>query len=516
MTRKFFNLKLIQKVSLIILLLLFIIIKWDFLYILPFHDEFSYIGNIFNKNWSFFLPWNYKPEIFMGHPPLHSFILWSAFSLFNNSPFITKLTALSFSVLCLFSLYKMTESLFQNRWTTFLSLLFTIFLPLFWFHSTLVLAHIPLMAFGFGTIYTFKDSQYKSLLFFSIGLATIRESALAFFLPILLQCLFLPSQRKKIFYILPSLLIFTSHFLIFFIRTGSFFAHPYIYGGLPHGPQPNFFNFSIFFERFVHFLTNFFYQFPYLFWGMFLSSLMVALFHKYNQIFSKKKYINFLKQNQKNNVLKYLLQSKYFIPITISLLFFCFYISYPNYEFRNFFPILIIFIPLSIQFMLKTIPFFHIVFIFIILLTSVQNIFPKSSFRLPFFKFYTAKSTLTEEYKQQILEAKKLVAFLESNYGNKVLNLNKRIYMPFPYDLTMISPFYGYVKNSYQANHWKFFEEPNSYGIVVLIKNDITNTEIPYNNHVYKYLKKSNSFIEQKLPFYLKNFILFINKDVLF
>ena len=84
---------------------------------------------------------------------------------------------------------------------------------------------------------------------------------------------------------------------------------------------------------------------------------------------------------------------------------------------------------------------------------------------------------------------------------------------PLPYDQTMKSPFYGYAKNSYSVDHWKFFEEPDRYGIVALVRNEIKS--LPYNERVYKYLRKSHSFTEQNLPLDFKNFILFIHKDLL-
>ena len=208
----------------ILLIVGFALLKWKSLYILIWSDEAFYPRSI-EKNGLFFLPWNYRPEYFMGHPVLQPLIAYTAFSLFGSEIFIAKATALGFSLLCLFSLYKMTDVLFEDKFTAFFSVLFTMLLPLFWFHSTLVLGDIPLMAFGFGAIYTFLSGKYKTLLLFSLGLATIRESALAFFLPLIFCGLLFPSQRKSLLFIIPSLLLFFSHFFLFFIRTGHWFAH---------------------------------------------------------------------------------------------------------------------------------------------------------------------------------------------------------------------------------------------------------------------------------------------------
>ena len=120
----------------------------------------------------------------------------------------------------------MTEALFQDEWAAFLSAFITICIPSFWFHSTLVLAHIPLMAFGFGTIYTFLSGKYKTLLLFSFGLATVRESALAFFVPLLLYGLSIPSYRKAFYCIIPSFLLFLLHFLDFLYQNRNLVRSP--------------------------------------------------------------------------------------------------------------------------------------------------------------------------------------------------------------------------------------------------------------------------------------------------
>ena len=486
-----------------LLLIVFVFLKWKSLHILPWSDE-NFYPYITEKEWVFFLPWNYRPENFQGHPAGQPFILWLAFKLFGLKVFTARMTALSWSLLCLFSLYKMTSALFQDKQTAFLSMAFAISLPLFWFQSTVLLAHIPLMACGFGAVYAFLSGKYKSLLLFSLGLAVVRESALAFFLLFIFYGLFNPSYRKALYYMIPSLLLFLSHFLVSFVRTGHWSTHPHALGTLPHNPNPEFFNFSLFFERSHHFFKDFFYQFPYVFWWLFLFSLGFFIFSKLRQ----RVFISSLKQ-----LFNY--REKVFIPLTVSALFFCFFISYPEYEFRNFFPILIIFIPLSLHFMIKTLPLFKKALMFVFWLLLIQNVFPKSS---PFIVKLGAGvkysgSQREEEERQRVLKAQTFVVYLEDKWGKPVRELEKWVYMPYPYDQIMSGHEYGYVKNSYSVDHWRFLEEPERYGIVAMAKRKIS--RLPYNELVYEYLQGSSSFVEQPLPPSLNDFVLFLHKDVL-
>ena len=266
----------------VLLLGLFVFLKWKSLYDLPWSDE-NFYPHIIERKWSFFLPWNYRPEYFMGHPAGQPFALWSAFKLFGMTVWTAKATALSFSLLCLFSVYKMTSALFQDKQIAFLSTAFIMSIPLFWFQSTIVLAQIPLMAFGFGSVYAFLSKKYKTLLFFSLGLAVVRESALAFLLPLAFYGLFNSAYRKAFYCIIPSLSLFLSHFLILFIRTGRWFSHPHAMGELPHNSNLEWFNFSVFFERSNYFFKTFFYQAPYWFWVIFLLSFCFLVFSKLKQ-----------------------------------------------------------------------------------------------------------------------------------------------------------------------------------------------------------------------------------------
>ena len=102
-----------EPIGLILLLGFFVFLKWKSLYILPWSDE-NFYPHIIEKKWSFFLPWNYRPEYFFGHPAGQPFILWTAFKLFGMTIWTAKATALAFSLLCLFSLYKMTWTLYSG------------------------------------------------------------------------------------------------------------------------------------------------------------------------------------------------------------------------------------------------------------------------------------------------------------------------------------------------------------------------------------------------------------------
>ena len=161
--------------------------------------------------------------------------------------------------------------------------------------------------------------------------------------------------------------------------------------------------------------------------------------------------------------------------------------------------------------MIKTIPLLRMILILICCLLIVQNVFPKySSFIVRSGAGVKHSGFQKEEsYKQEILKAKLFAGYLEEKWGEPIRKLEKYIYMPFPYDQTMRDPAYGCVKNSYPADHWRFMEEPERYGIVAFVQKDISS--LPYNELVYKYLKNSNSFIEHSPPLYLNDFILFLH-----
>ena len=122
---------------------------------------------------------------------------------------------------------------------------------------------------------------------------------------------------------------------------------------------------------------------------------------------------------------------------------------------------------------------------------------------------------IEKEYKQRTLKVKSFTSYLEEKYGNKLIKLEKHLYMPFPYDQAMTGPEYEYVKSSYNADHWGFMEEPEKFGIVVFIQEEIPHLLSHDDELVHKYLKESNSFIEQPLPSHLRDFILFVHQDML-
>ena len=149
----------------------------------------------------------------------------------------------------------------------FLFCLFICFLPLFWVYSSLILADIPAIAFGFGAIYALIAKKYKSLLLFTLSMGTIRESSLAFFVPLILYGIAVPSHRKSLFHLAPGLIILFLHFLISFLKIGSWIAHPYISGELNHNPNPDFFNFSV--------IPN---NIQYCFWPLMLDTFPLIFF----------------------------------------------------------------------------------------------------------------------------------------------------------------------------------------------------------------------------------------------
>ena len=84
-------------------------------------------------------------------------------------------------------------------------------------------------------------------------------------------------------------------------------------------------------------------------------------------------------------------------------------------------------------------------------------------------------------------------------------------YAPYPHDSVMRHPLYGYVRHSYlYTDHWRFFEEPNRYVLVVLKKE----FRLPENKKIYNFLIKNDAFVQVSLPIRLDPFILFIRKNL--
>ena len=347
-------------IVLICLFFIFLILKWPDLSLPIWGDEKSYVPFfLHNLSWDFFLPWNYNPKWFMGHPFLHPFILWTAFSIFGPSVFVAKLVSLFLSVFFLVILYKMTEAVFQDSETALYSVIFILFLTVFWVHSSLILADISATAFGFGSIYAFTAKRYKTLLLFSLGMGAIRESSLAFFIPLLLYGLFVPSQRKSLIYLCPGLLIFFLHFFIFFLKTGSWIAHPFVSGTLAHNPNPVFFDFSVVFPNIRYYFVPLFLDiYPSAFLILFAIAIIWAAF------------LFFLGYRKKLSVRKEIL-----IPLCMCVLWFAFWIMYPDQIERNYFPLLFFIVPLGLHFIIKLIPFSHVFIVILCAFLAVQTMY---------------------------------------------------------------------------------------------------------------------------------------------
>ena len=479
-----------QILYLFFLLSIFIILKWPDLSLPIWGDEVPYLPiTLWNTDWAFFLPWNYDPRWFMGHPFLHPFILYTAFSVFGPSVFVAKVTSLCLSLFFLWTLYKMTEAVFKCFVTAFYSVIFTLFLTLFWVYSSLILADIPAVAFGFGAIYALITRKYKSLLLFALGMGTIRESSLAFFVPLVLYGVAVPSYRKSLLYLTPGLVVFFLHFFIFFLKTGGWIAHPYITGTLYHNQNPEFFNFSIIPGNIrYYFLPLVLDIFPLIFFilvGIAIAGY-IAMF-----CLNRKKKLSFNKE--------------IFIPLCMCVLWFSFWIMYPDQIERNYFPLLFFLIPLGIHFIVKVIPYPHIFLIIICSFLFIQT---------ALIKIHTSESAppwLKHSYSQiNILKEKVFIAYFANTYGNRIRD-SKKIVWP---SLVFLSyPQYKYIETPI-GTEGDCLQDKNlemeKYGAAIFSEVELfLDICIPF----YKKFKKSDSFIQVKTPF--ENYQVFLHKNLL-
>ena len=460
--------------------LIFIFLKWSDLSVPIWHDETSYVpAFLWEIKGSFFLPWNYRPDWLMGHPFLHSFILWIAFSVFGPSVFIAKAVSLFLSLFFLVALYKMTEVVFKSSITAFYSVIFVMFLPLFLIHSSLILADISAMAFGFVSIYAFIAKKYKSLIFFSLCLGAIRESSLAFFVPIILYALLIPSHRKLLFYLLPGLFLFISHFLIYFLKTGSWIAHPYVSGILLHNPNPDFFNFSVIFGNTKGYFFNLVKDvFPYLF--LILASVSIVLYI----------FLCLIKKQKR------IFRKELLIPLGMCFLWFSFWIMYPEHTARNYFPLLMFIVPLGNYFIVKVIPFYHIFLTAICGFLIFQSVYLKSYSKIP---------TTYNQY--DILNAKKFTSYFEKYYGEKIRISGHKIFSTWPENTLMSFAGYEYVKIPMRATTNCQIDYIKKYKAVIF--RDIWQNCLSF----YLAVNASPVFVKVETP--IKDYELFLHKDLL-
>ena len=479
-------------VFLIFLFFIFLILKWPDLSLPIWEDEMSYAPFfLWNLDWAFFLPWNYDPTWFMGHPFLHPFILWTAFSVFGPSVFVAKAVSLFLSVFFLMTLYKMIEAVFQDSGTALYSVIFTLFLPVFWVYSSLILADISATAFGFGSIYAFTAKRYKTLLLFSLGMGVIRESSLAFFVPLFLYGLFTPSHRKSLFYLCPGLLVFFLHFFIFFLKTGGWIAHPFVFGTLTHNPDPVFFDFSVILNNiWNHFLPLFLDIYPFAFLAVSAAAIVWMAF------------LFCLGYRKKLSVKK-----EIFIPLCMCVLWFSFWILYPDQLPRAYFPLLFFLIPLGIYFIMKVIPFSHVFLVVICAFLAVQTVYMKIHISP------LAPEWLRGGYSQiNILKSKAFVSYFDKTYSGKIRNSGRKVFSSWPESGFLLYSEYEYVKIPMKivGSEGCLSDEQSEfkrYGAAIF--RHIFEVCIPF----YKKIKTSDLFIQIKTPF--EDYEVFLHKDLL-
>ena len=377
----------------------------------------------------------------------------------------------------------MTEAVFKCSVTAFYSVIFACFLPLFWVYSSLILADILAMAFGFGAIYAFTAMKHKSLLLFALGMGMIRESSLAFFVPLILYGTAVSSHRKSLLYLTPGLIVFFLHFFIFFLKTGRWIAHPYMLGILSHNPNPDFFNFSII-------LNNIRYKFLPLVWDTFplVFFLLVGIaIMGYIVIFCLNKKKDFSPSKE------------ILIPLCMCVLWFSFWIIYPDQLERNYFPLLMFFIPLGIYFIVKVMPYFHIFLIGICSFLVIQTVYMES---------YINES---DNYLQSdILNAKAFISYFDKTHGDKIRNSKKIVFFTWPESMFLTFPEYEYVKVSIDTySDCQLSKKTNieKYGMVIF--RNISDVCVPF----YDKITTSNSFTQVETPF--KTYKVFIHKDLL-
>lgn len=159
-------------------------------------DEVIYfIRGLDDMTFSSFLPWGNGIAKQFGHPPLYQFALLSIRSIFGESVYLLRVFGLLSTILFFFSVYKFLEK--ESKILALWAMLMLIFNQALFLQSTFIQADTLSLGLGVLGWYFYREKRASLYFFFMMSSIFIRESSLAFVLPVLLSSFYFDKEEKE-------------------------------------------------------------------------------------------------------------------------------------------------------------------------------------------------------------------------------------------------------------------------------------------------------------------------------
>jgi hypothetical protein len=171
-----------------------------------------------------------EPLLFFGHEPGFAALLGLTFKLFGVQVEAARGLMLALTAMQLFYTYRIGVW-FAGRLAGSAAVLLWFAIPVVYAHSTQALADVAAASFAIAACYQAIRARPKSYMVFGLLAGSMRVTALAVFIPVLLMKIFMPRERpeitaRKFFYYSAPLLSIPAYFLLEKFATGSWITTP--------------------------------------------------------------------------------------------------------------------------------------------------------------------------------------------------------------------------------------------------------------------------------------------------
>lgn len=204
---------------------LFMPIYWD--------EAIYFTPSIFKNGLLDFLPHNYNPEHYHGHPPLFQLLLLASSKLFGQNPLAAHIVSFVSLIYFIFITNKFLSRYFNKKLAISTLIIFLTY-PYVFIQSLLFVPNYLMIAFALHSFIFFLEKDYTKYAVFSVLAVLTRESALSFFLfPLIILFFDLTKKKIKLFDLLKGIIPFVT-IISFFIfnklisQRGTFINHPYV------------------------------------------------------------------------------------------------------------------------------------------------------------------------------------------------------------------------------------------------------------------------------------------------
>lgn len=205
--------KKLKKKMIYLLICLFLILKIPTLNVPYFWDETTSIRqclSVANKN---LYP---IPDYDVGHPPLFYFIGGLMYKLFGESPVVSRLIILFFSILGIYFTYLIGKELYDEK-VGLLAAALLMFSPLYFAQSGIFVTDTPLTALILSTVYFVIKNDEKKYIISSSLMVLMKEPGILAVFAILIYMIANNYKRKKVLF--KKVFIYSIPLLVFLIWT---------------------------------------------------------------------------------------------------------------------------------------------------------------------------------------------------------------------------------------------------------------------------------------------------------